>query len=213
MTDWLLMVTRWGPAVFFTIVALFYTARILWVGRRVGYSPVSYGRPGTAQHRVYLTFRVFRVLIWLACVARAVWPPFDTALVPLAPLARPAVMVTGNLLMVAAFVFIVWQNLAMGTSWRSGLQEPGDTTKLRTHGVHAWCRHPMLAAIMLGQLGLFLAVPSLFTLVCLVIGIRALLEEARLEEEDLARRHGGRWDAYRATSRKWPWSPRPRAPR
>jgi protein-S-isoprenylcysteine O-methyltransferase Ste14 len=209
MSDWVPAVVRYGPALFFTVVALFYTLRILWLGRRLERSPVAYGRIGTPHHRLYLNFRIFRVLIWLACVARAAWPPFDTALVPLDPLARPAVMVTGNLVMIAAFAFIVWQNLAMGGDWRSGIQDPADATPLRTKGTYARCRHPMLAAVMLGQLGLFLAIPSLFTLVCLAVGVRTLIEQSHLEEADLARRHGERWEAYRAVTRKWPWSPKP----
>jgi protein-S-isoprenylcysteine O-methyltransferase Ste14 len=207
--DGLSVVTRFGPAVFFTAVALFYTARILWAGRRLGRSPVAYGRPGTAHHRHYLTFRVFRALIWLASVARAAWPPFDALLVPIAPLFRPSVMVAGNLVLYGAFALIVWQNLAMGTSWRSGVADEADTAPLLTSGLYARCRHPMTATIMVAQLGLFLAIPSLFTLVCLVVGMGTLLRQIDLEEADLARRHGERWEAYRAATRKWPWSPKP----
>src|SRR3954469_13305048 len=107
-------IVRYGPAAFFTIVALFYTARILWLRARLGHSPVSYGTRGSLSHRIYATFRLFRVLIWLAAVARAVWPPFDRFLVPVIPLATPGVMVVGNLLMVAGFSCIVLLNFGMG---------------------------------------------------------------------------------------------------
>jgi protein-S-isoprenylcysteine O-methyltransferase Ste14 len=207
--DGLSALTRFGPAVFFTVVALFYTVRIITAGRRLGRSPVAYGRPGTAHHRCYLTFRVFRVLIWLASVARAAWPPFDALLVPIAPLFRPSVMVAGNLVLYGTFVLIVWQNLAMGNGWRSGIPDEADTAPLLTGGIYRRCRHPMAATIMVGQLGLFLAIPSLFTLVCLAIGVETLRREVALEEVDLARRHGERWEAYRATTRKWPWSRKP----
>ena len=61
---------------------------------------------------------------------------------------------------------------------------------------------------MAGQLGLFLAIPSLFTAICLVVGVVTLLRQSELEEADLARRHGERWTAYAAVTRKWPWSGR-----
>jgi protein-S-isoprenylcysteine O-methyltransferase Ste14 len=65
----------------------------------------------------------------------------------------------------------------------------------------------MLATIMIAQLGLVLAIPSLFTLICLVVGVATLLRQAQLEEMDMARRHGEAWSAYLAARRAWPWSP------
>lgn len=202
-------VTRWGPAVFFTFVAVFYTVRILQVGQRLGRSPIGYGQPGTEQHRLYLTFRVFRVLIWAVAVARAVWPPFDAFLVPIAPLAIAPVMLAGNLLLVAAFALIVNQHLILGTAWRSGLADPSDQVPLLSDRPYRRYRHPMLSTIMVAQLGLLLAIPSLFTLVCLVIGVVVLLRQARLEEADMARRHGEDWSTYRSKRRAWPWNLRP----
>lgn len=200
-------VARWGPAAFFTFVAVFYTVRILQVGRRLGRSPVGYGRPGTEQHRLYLTFRVFRVLIWLVSVARAFWPPLDAILSPLRPLAVPWVMVSGNLLLVTTFAIVMRQHLKLGLAWRSGLADASDPVPLLTDRPYRRFRHPMLATIMIAQLGLLLAIPSLFTLICLVVGIATLLRQARLEEADMARRHGEAWSAYLAARRAWPWSP------
>jgi len=201
------LVTRWGPAAFFTFVAVFYTTRVIRLGRKLGRSPVGYGRPGTEQHRLYLTFRVFRVLIWGVSVARAFWPPLDAFLVPIPPLARPPVMLAGNLVMVAALVLIIGLHRGMGDSWRSGLADPDDPIPLLTEGPYRRWRHPIAAAILLGQVGLVLAIPSLFTLVCLIVGVTTLLRQVRLEDEDMARRHGASWQAYRAERRAWPWSP------
>ena len=200
------IIARFGPAVFFTVVAVFYTVRIIQVGRKLGRSPVGYGRPGTEQHLLYLLFRVFRVLIWAVAVARAVWPPFDAFLVPITPLAVPPVMVAGNLILVVAFAVLVRQHLGLGIAWRSGLADPEDQVPLLTEGPYRRVRHPMLAMIMLAQIGLVLAIPSLFTLVCLAVGIGTLLRQARLEEADMARRHGATWQDYSAARRAWPWS-------
>jgi protein-S-isoprenylcysteine O-methyltransferase Ste14 len=198
-------VARFGPALFFTGIAAFYTVRILQLGRKLGSTPVNYGTPGTPDHATNLTFRAFRVVIWAAALTRALWPPFDQALVPLPGLHRPGVMALGNLLMVAAFARVVRVNFFMGNAWRSGVAQPDDPTPLLTGGPFARCRHPMLAAVMAGQLGLFVAIPSAFTALCLVIGVFTLLRQVELEEADLARRHGERWFAYRATTPRWPW--------
>ena len=58
---------------------------------------------------------------------------------------------------------------------------------------------------MLGQLGLFLAVPSLFTLACLLLGAGTLLHQARLEEAQLAERFPEAFAAYAARVPAWPW--------
>ena len=205
-------VARFGPALFFTLVAAFYTTRILLLGRRNGASPVSYGVPGTLSHRIYQRFMVFRVVIWLASVTRAVWPPFDVVLLPLPVLDLPIVMVAGNVLMYAAFACIGCLNLQMGATWRSGAPDPDGAGALRTSGAYAWCRHPMLALVMVGQVGLFLAIPSVFTLVCLAVGTATLVQHVAIEEADLARRHAGRWTAYCASTPRWPWHRRLRQP-
>ena len=115
-------------------------------------------------------------------------------------------MAVGNLLMTLAFLRVAQLNLMMGRAWRSGVAPSGDASPLLTHGAFTRCRHPMLVAVMLGQVGLFLAIPTLFTAVCLVVGVLTLVRQSELEEAQLARRHGERWWAYAAATRKWPWS-------
>ncbi len=208
VTEFAAIVGRYGPAVFFSAVALFYTVRIIALRHRLGHSPVTFGTPGSRHHRLSVTFRAFRVLIWAVAVARAVRPQFDAVLVPLPGLYAPAVMVAGNLLMVMAFLRVARLNFQMGRDWRSGIAQPGEAGPLVTGGAFAHCRHPTLVAVMAGQLGLFLAIPTLFTTVCLVVGVNTLLRQSVLEEVNLAQRHGDRWAAYVAATRKWPWSGR-----
>lgn len=206
MSDVTVAVARYGPAIFFTVVAVFYTARILLLGRRLGFSPVSYGEPGAPQHLHSLTFRWFRLLIWLAAIVRARWPGAEAFLVPLEPLHTPRVMALGNAVMFSAFAVVAWLNLRLGDAWRSGVALPDQQGRLICDGPYRYTRNPMFAAVMVGQLGLFLAIPSLFTLVCLVVGVATIRRQTALEEEALARLHGERWQAYAAVTPRWPWS-------
>jgi protein-S-isoprenylcysteine O-methyltransferase Ste14 len=59
-------------------------------------------------------------------------------------------------------------------------------------------RHPLFAAIALGQIGFFLAVPSLFSLTCLLVGVGVLSVQARFEEVRMGERFGGAWRDYAA---------------
>ena len=92
----------------------------------------------------------------------------------------------------------------MGAGWRSGI-EPAGPARLWTQGPFRLVRHPMFSFVLLGQLGLFLAVPSIFTLLCLLVGAVTLLRQAGLEEEALAQRHGETWRRWAEATPKWPW--------
>lgn len=94
------VMAHYGPPEFVTAVALFHAARIVLLRRRLGRSPVTSGDAGTKSYRLSPTFRVFRALIWLAALARAIWPPVDAGLVPLTWLHAPEVMAACNFLMV-----------------------------------------------------------------------------------------------------------------
>jgi protein-S-isoprenylcysteine O-methyltransferase Ste14 len=56
---------------------------------------------------------------------------------------------------------------------------------------------------MTGQLGFFLALPSVFSLVCLVAGVLVITRQAKEEEKALAQRFGQDYEAYRAKVPRW----------
>ncbi|AMQ90364.1 methyltransferase family protein [Marinobacter sp. LQ44] len=58
-------------------------------------------------------------------------------------------------------------------------------------------------AVMTGQLGFFLALPSAFSLVCLVAGVLVITRQAKEEEKALAQRFGQDYEVYRARVPRW----------
>lgn len=194
--------SRWFLAAFFVTVATFYTLRILFELRQTGSSPVSLGRRGS-RHRLHQNvFRVFRVAILLVCVARAFWPAIDPLLVPFPFLEHPAILLSGNLLLLLSFAGVLYVDRYMAGNWRSGIDE-ARKVPLIASGPFALSRNPVFLLVQLGQLGLFLALPSLFTLVCLVVGIVVIQAQVRLEEAHLQARHGAAFTAYRARVPRW----------
>ena len=117
---WLLAVARCGPGDFLHGGGRFLHRQDPVVRWRRQRSPVAYGSPGT-ELSALSDFRVFRVLIWMVAVGRAVWPPFDAWLVPLPVLATPAVMLAGNADGRRLRARARPAALAMGSAWRSGL--------------------------------------------------------------------------------------------
>ncbi len=195
-------VTRWFPAAFFTFVACFYTARILWLHRNRGERRVDMRNEDGSVCSAQIAFRVLRAAIWVAAVARAVYPPFDRALFPISFMAEPAVMLTGNGLLLIAFAWILYVHMAMGESWRSGIT-PTTPSPLVTTGIFAWTRNPTFLGVLTGQAGFFLAVPSLFSALCLGLGIWAIGVRVRKEEAFLAARYGEAYRRYSAATPRW----------
>jgi protein-S-isoprenylcysteine O-methyltransferase Ste14 len=141
------------------------------------------------------------VLLAVALVAAPLALVLDLAgaLPFVGPLAHPAVRWTGLALMAAGFAATFGAQVAMGTSWRIGVQAD-EVTALVTGGPFAIVRNPIFSAMLLGGLGLALAVPNLVALASWVIAALAIELQVRFVEEPyLVRTHG---DAYRDYARR-----------
>jgi protein-S-isoprenylcysteine O-methyltransferase Ste14 len=194
--------SRWFLAAFFVFVAAFYTVRVLAASRRTGRSPVEFGSP-RSRHRAHSNlFRVFRAAILGVCVVRAIWPGIDPLLLPLSILWHPPLLLAGNALLVVSFAAVLYVHSFMSADWRSGIHER-ERPALITTGPFALSRNPMFMAIQLGQLGLFLSLPSVFTLICLIVGVAVLHSQVRLEERHLSRHHGAAFVAYGERVPRW----------
>lgn len=202
MDAWASEFSRWFLAGFFTFVAVFYTVKILAVRRRTGTSPVELGVRGSPSWRIYALFRVFRALILLVCIARLVWPGLDQFLIPIRPLWSWQLLLVGNGLLAVSLSLILAVHVYMAAEWRSGIPS-GRGTRLVTDGPYAVTRNPMAILIQLGQVGLFLSLPTAFTLICLLVGIVAMHRHVRLEEAALEGLHGDDYRAYRNRVPRW----------
>jgi protein-S-isoprenylcysteine O-methyltransferase Ste14 len=194
--------SRWFLAIFFVVVALFYTVTITIKKHSAGASPVSFGRRGTRHWLIHTTFRVFRVLILLVCLIRLPYPRLDAYLVPITSLWLPAILLFGNTVMLISFVGLIWLHGVMGSHWRSGIP-PGEVHPLITTGPFAWSRNTMFLLVQAAQLGFFLSLPSLFTLICLIVGVAAIHAQERLEERHLEATHGTEYARYRERVPRW----------
>lgn len=194
--------TSWFLAIYFLAVASFYTVRILAEKARTGISPVFAGTPGTTHFATHTTFRVFRLLILGVCCVRLAWPTFDTYIVPFPALWHPAVLIIGDILLFASFTTVLFIHFYMGEDWRSGIRQ-GNGARLITSGPFTFSRNPMMLLVMTAQLGLFLALPSVFTLICLAVGLWAVVTQVHVEERMLETRYGTAYEAYKRRTPRW----------
>jgi protein-S-isoprenylcysteine O-methyltransferase Ste14 len=143
-------------------------------------------------------------LPWLAGVAASA----GLVLAPLAPLAAlfgwPAgtllvghvgVHVAGAVLASAGIVGALLAQLAMGDSWRVGVDETEKTTFV-TQGLFGWVRNPIFTFVGVSVVGLVWVVPNAFSLLAAALTLVGIQLQVRVVEEPyLERMHG---DAYRA---------------
>jgi protein-S-isoprenylcysteine O-methyltransferase Ste14 len=136
------------------------------------------------------------------CLARLAWPELDRYLVTFDALWRPVVLILGCSLLGAGFLAVILIHFYMGVDWRSGTRAE-DRTRLITTGPFTVSRNPMMLCVIAAQVGLFLALPSLFTLVCLVLGVWAVTAQVGVEERLLRRRFREEYDAYMSHTPRW----------
>ena len=127
------LVTRAFPGAYFVFIAVFYTWRILLLGRRAGASPVHKGERGSAGRRHHVRFVAMRAAILVLMLARAAFPAVDRWLVPLGPMWHTPVMLGGDALLLLSFLGVLLLHFGLGAEWRSGIAPEGPA-RLRTGG-------------------------------------------------------------------------------
>lgn len=194
--------TRIYLAAFYTAVALFYTVRIIMTKKSSKTELVFPGARFCSNWWNHMTFRLFRVAIWLVCVVRLFVPALDEYLGVITSFENALVLITGNLLLTIGFLMTIVIHFSMKQKWRSGV-DPKGPTSLITDGFFRYSRNPIFVSVGVSQLGFFLALPSLFTLVCLMIGLYTLYKQTIVEEQHLAEIFQNNYKLYQSNVRRW----------
>jgi protein-S-isoprenylcysteine O-methyltransferase Ste14 len=155
-----------------------------------GFKGVS-GRPGSAEWFAGVLF-VVALLIGVAAPVLALADVVE----PIEALDTTAVHASGIALFLVGLVATLAAQVAMGESWRIGVDET-ERTELVTDGPFSVARNPIFAAMLPTSLGLALLVPSWVALVGLVALFVALELQVRVVEEPyLQRTHGATYVEY-----------------
>lgn len=120
------------------------------------------------------------------------------AIEPIAPLDGAGAHVVGIVVAVVGIFLTFAAQLAMGDSWRVGV-DPGERTELVTSGPFAHVRNPIYSAMLPMVFGLVLMVPNVVVIagfLALFVGLE--LQVRRVEEPYLLRVHGDTYASYAA---------------
>ncbi len=151
------------------------------------------GRPGSAEWLAGVGFT-------LALVVGAAAPVLALLDVvePIAALDTTPVHVAGLVLAVGGIGLTFYAQVAMGASWRIGV-DPGERTALVTSGPFALVRNPIFAAMLPTGLGLTMLVPSWVAIAGFAGLLVALELQVRVVEEPyLLQVHGDSYAGYAA---------------
>jgi protein-S-isoprenylcysteine O-methyltransferase Ste14 len=149
----------------------------------------------------HMSFRIFRVVILTVCLTRVFFPPIDTYLGMIYLPNELLFNIIGISALVIGFTLAILSNFTLQSSWRSGIDN--HHTELITSGLYSLSRNPGYIGVGLAQIGFFLAMPSIFSLVCMLIGLNALRLQTQLEESFLSQVHPLRYQEYCQRTPKW----------
>lgn len=202
VTTTLVEFTRVYLAAFYTGVAVFYAVRITLRKRAASREMVFPGELFCSTWWNHMLFRAFRVAIWMVCLFRLFFPSLDNYLGLFAGLNVWPVVLAGNVLLTAGFLFTVSTHFSLGRDWRSGI-DPGAPKTLKTDGVYRFSRNPMFVGVATAQVGFLLALPSVFSAVCLLVGLYALHSQTVAEEAHLLKSFPQDYRRYANQVRRW----------
>lgn len=192
---------RYFLGFFFLMIGLQFTGRSLGLFERMKVSYIHYGKKGSAPWWHRHTFNVFRLLILVICLVRVV-VDLDPWLGVFDRLYIAPVLLLGMICLLASFTLVNYFQGYMHEDWRSGI-DPQQKYHLLTEGPYRRTRNPLFMAVMLGQFGFFLALPSVFSGICLIAGVLVITRQAREEEKALAEMFGDAYEAYRQRVPRW----------
>jgi len=171
-------------------------------GLRVAVALRTTGKTGISSLRAAPAIELFGGAVFFAGVALGgVNPllPLLDAVEPWSELDTTAAHAAGFLLCGIGIAGTFAAQMAMGSSWRIGV-DPAERTELVTGGVFSLCRNPIYTLMAIAWIGFALLVPTWLMAASGVLLIAGLQVQVRLvEEPHLLRSHG---EPYRAYARR-----------
>ena len=151
------------------------------------------GRPGSPEWLAGVGFTLALALGFAAPIL-----DLTDVLEPIGALDARGLQLAGAAIAVVGIAATFFAQVAMGTSWRIGV-DPDERTRLVTSGPFELVRNPIFAAMLPTALGLTLLVPNWAAIVGLIGLLVALELQVRVVEEPyLLKTHGAEYAAYAA---------------
>ncbi len=172
------------------------------VWKTTGVNPYKFNSSDSAHDYVGKNFRLVMLACALVVIVSAFLPNVYQYLLPIQYLTNSTLAVIGQILLLAALIWVLTAQVHMQKSWRIGIDEEVKTELIQT-GLFKFSRNPIFLGMRVMLLGLFLTMPNAITFTILIVGELLVQIQVRLEEEFLTRTHGNSYIAYQKQVRRW----------
>jgi protein-S-isoprenylcysteine O-methyltransferase Ste14 len=154
-------------------------------------------KPREARERALWLGWLLVVLVWIGQPLMGPGPQGSVAVRFLLEQSDAAWWATGLLFMALGYAGTLWCYIAMGDTWRIGIDQR-ERTRLVCHGPYRWVRHPIYAFQVVILAGAALLLPTPLSLGALALHYLCVRLKAADEERHLGAVHGSAYQGYRA---------------
>jgi len=182
------------------LLVFFIRSFLLW--KRTGINPWALKDSNDAKGFTAFIFKIVAVLAFFSVSLYVFGGKLYAYLMPIWYLENQFLQTTGWILMHLTLIWIFVAQLQMKDSWRIGIDEK-NKTELITNGLFRYSRNPIFLGVILSNLGLFLVIPNLGTLMVLALSYFSIQMQIRLEEDFLQKQFGEDYFNYCKRVRRW----------
>ncbi len=172
------------------------------VARKTGKNPNVFSKDDSAYSVIGKYFKLTLLFLFLYTVLFFLFPEIIYESFKINILDLFFFKLTGILLMLTGWIWVLIAQYYMKNSWRIGIDKSSPTA-LVTIGLFKYSRNPVFLGMMMSLTGLLFSLPNFISLVFLLVGTLLMQIQIRLEEEFLLKQHGSVYSDYKKRVRRF----------
>ncbi|RXM52868.1 beta-carotene 15,15'-monooxygenase [Chryseobacterium sp. CH25] len=166
------------------------------VARKIGKNPNVLPDDDSAYALVGWYFKLILIALFIYTILFLLFPETIKSAYEVSVLKSNAFQYIGIGLMTVSFIWVIVAQLHMKDSLRIGIDRDLKT-KLITNGVFSFSRNPIFLGMVVSLIGFFLLLPTVISLIFLIVGSILIQIQIRLEEAHLLQQHGQIYQTYK----------------
>ena len=186
----------------FILFILVFVIRSVILWNRTGINPWVLKNSNDAKGFITIIFKTIAIIAFISVVCYVFNEKWYAYLMPIWYLEKPVLRIIGWVFLHCSLIIIFVAQLQMKDSWRIGIDE-SNKTELVTSGLFQYSRNPIFLGVIISNLGLFLVIPNLGTLLVLALSYVSIQMQVRLEEAFLKQQFKNDYIKYCKKVRRW----------
>ena len=187
---------------FLVYFLLVFVIRSLLLWKNTGINPITFSKKDDAHG---FNGKVFKWLMFMEFIVIGIYAfknDWYNYLLPFWYLENPVASKIGWVFLIVSLLVVWMAQTQMSNSWRIGIDDK-NKTELITSGLFSISRNPIFLGIIIANIGLFLVIPNVFTLLIISLSTLSINTQIRLEEDFLKQEFGNLYEEYLKKVRRW----------